>query len=255
MRCGSNLSKARSHQVDALCSALFHPFQTLMIQKRNTERVHASVPGRPVNRAGKLIYPNRGRPVFTDTQVTRIGRPSTEKGLHAFIDGVLEEERQGAVKELLRANPGAAGRIDHYTAQPQQPLVAFLAPTTVPISPQLDLMNLVESRLMTGRPVCVQEWARGGRLTFYVHPVVAKRPTPAAAIDIGAVDGCAWIAHDIGYSLKAAETYEKLVELDPICQTTVTIEALTTEVHACAMNSCTSGFSPCFFLPCHSPAF
>jgi anti-sigma factor RsiW len=59
----------------------------------------------------------------------------------------------------------------------------------------------------------VYENAAGTRLTIYLRPIAADSPSPIVPIDIGAIDGCAWIDRSIGYSLIAAEPYAKLLEL------------------------------------------
>jgi anti-sigma factor RsiW len=57
------------------------------------------------------------------------------------------------------------------------------------------------------------ENANGRRLILYIRPMSAGETTPIAPIDIGDMDGCAWIERGVGYSLIAAETYDRLLEL------------------------------------------
>jgi hypothetical protein len=54
---------------------------------------------------------------------------------------------------------------------------------------------------------------RGVRLAIYVRPMAGAQTTPIAATDVNKVDGCTWIERGVGYSLIAAEPYDKLEEL------------------------------------------
>lgn len=60
----------------------------------------------------------------------------------------------------------------------------------------------------------VYQDAAGRRLIIYVRPMATgHQATPIHAIDAGKLDGCAWIEHGMGYSLVAAGSYPKLLEL------------------------------------------
>ena len=43
--------------------------------------------------------------------------PITDEELHAYVDGLLPDDRLGAVEEYLAANPDAAGRVSSWRAQ------------------------------------------------------------------------------------------------------------------------------------------
>jgi anti-sigma factor RsiW len=53
----------------------------------------------------------------------------------------------------------------------------------------------------------------GGRLMLFVRPMTVVRNTPIEQVDIGDIDGCAWIDRGVGYSVVAAEPYARLLEL------------------------------------------
>jgi anti-sigma factor RsiW len=53
----------------------------------------------------------------------------------------------------------------------------------------------------------------GGRLMLFVRPMTVVRNTPIKQVDIGAIDGCAWIDRGVGYTVVAAEPYARLLEL------------------------------------------
>jgi anti-sigma factor RsiW len=53
----------------------------------------------------------------------------------------------------------------------------------------------------------------GSRLMLFVRPMAVVRNTPIEQVDIGDIDGCAWIDRGVGYSLVAAEPYARLLEL------------------------------------------
>lgn len=51
---------------------------------------------------------------------------------------------------------------------------------------------------------------RGARLSIFVRPMRTGETTPILVLDIGDVDGCAWVEHGIGYTLIADEPYKEL---------------------------------------------
>jgi anti-sigma factor RsiW len=53
----------------------------------------------------------------------------------------------------------------------------------------------------------------GGRLMLFVRPTTVVRNTPIELVELGDVDGCAWIDRGVGYSVVAAEPYARLLEL------------------------------------------
>lgn len=74
-------------------------------------------------------------------------------------------------------------------------------------------------RFMGGRLVATAHGAaalflydndRGPRLSIFVRPMRSDETTPILVLDIGAVDGCAWVEHGIGYALIPNEPYEQL---------------------------------------------
>lgn len=77
--------------------------------------------------------------------------------------------------------------------------------------------RLLGGRLVAGphgaAALFVYESPGGKRLTLYVRPAPDGGTTPIEPVDIGEMDGCAWIERGVGYSLIAAETYARLLEL------------------------------------------
>lgn len=57
------------------------------------------------------------------------------------------------------------------------------------------------------------ENGRGTRLTLFVRPMSVGRTTPIEDVDVGDLDGCAWIDKGVGYALIAAEPYSRLEAL------------------------------------------
>ncbi|HTW28371.1 MAG TPA: anti-sigma factor [Acetobacteraceae bacterium] len=240
-------------------------------------------------------------------------RPISEDDLHAYVDGVLDEDRHAAIESYLQSHPEIGQRVASYVAQRADLRAAFAAPALEPIPPQLNLSSLVEERLRfrpqrwvaaaaavlalaigagggwflgsrppaaiatlsqeaaagyavfvsahsqsdaspfreadalvgwvahgVGRSVKAPDLAKAGyrllgaalvpaahgsaamlhyrnahgtSLVIYIRPVPAGGTTPLEAIDIGTIDGCAWIDRGLGYSLIAAEPYGRLVDL------------------------------------------
>lgn len=74
-------------------------------------------------------------------------------------------------------------------------------------------------RFMGGRLVATTHGAaalflydddRGSRLSIFVRPMRSGETTPILVLDIGDVDGCAWVDHGIGYTLIADAPYKEL---------------------------------------------
>jgi anti-sigma factor RsiW len=54
---------------------------------------------------------------------------------------------------------------------------------------------------------------RGGRLAVFMRPMARANATAIEPVEAGPVDGCAWIERGIGYTVVAAEPYERLLDL------------------------------------------
>jgi anti-sigma factor RsiW len=239
--------------------------------------------------------------------------PIAEEELHAYIDGLLGDERRAAIERYLQTHPETAERFAVYAAQRQALRTAAFAAARDPIPPNLNLARLLEEALRsrrrswraaagvvlalglgvgtgwfagqrppTGIDAIAQEaaasyavyatdkrrpvevWATekddltrwltnrlnrpvsppdlssrqyqllGGRLiatphgpaalfmyensrrvrlAIYLRPVAGGETTPIRATDVNYLDGCTWIERGVGYSLVAAEPYDKLEEL------------------------------------------
>jgi anti-sigma factor RsiW len=73
-------------------------------------------------------------------------RPITEDDLHAYVDRVLEPERQAEVAAYLDEHPDVARRVSAFSDQ-RNLLRAALAPIAdEPLPPQLHLSRMIESR-------------------------------------------------------------------------------------------------------------
>jgi anti-sigma factor RsiW len=73
-------------------------------------------------------------------------RPITEDDLHAYVDRVLEPERQAEVAAYLDEHPDVARRVSAFSDQ-RSLLRAALAPIAdEPLPPQLHLSRMIESR-------------------------------------------------------------------------------------------------------------
>ena len=83
--------------------------------------------------------------------MTGPGSPIAEEDLHAYVDGLLDDDRRAAVDRYFQAHPETADRIGAYTAQRQELRAALSARALDPIPPQLDLARLLEERLRRRR--------------------------------------------------------------------------------------------------------
>ena len=80
-------------------------------------------------------------------------RPITEDDLHAYVDGVLEFERQAEVAAYLEGHPDVARRVSAFSDQ-RDLLRKALAPIAdEPLPPQLNLSGMIENRRRRPSPV------------------------------------------------------------------------------------------------------
>src|SRR5260221_1067437 len=92
-------------------------------------------------------------------------RPITEDDLHAYVDRVLEPERQAEVAAYLGDHPDVARRVAAFTDQ-RDLLRAALAPIAAePLPPELNLSRIIENRAR--RPV-VARWAMAAMLLLSI---------------------------------------------------------------------------------------
>jgi anti-sigma factor RsiW len=92
-------------------------------------------------------------------------RPITEDDLHAYVDRVLEPERQAEVAAYLGDHPDVAKRVAAFTDQ-RDLLRAALAPIAEePLPPELNLSRIIEQRAR--RPSIVR-WAMAAMLLLSI---------------------------------------------------------------------------------------
>src|SRR5258707_13074361 len=92
-------------------------------------------------------------------------RPITEDDLHAYVDRVLEPERQAEVAAYLGDHPDVAKRVAAFTDQ-RDLLRAALAPIAEePLPPELNLSRIIENRAR--RPSLVR-WAMAAMLLLSI---------------------------------------------------------------------------------------
>src|SRR5262245_21880323 len=83
-------------------------------------------------------------------------RPITEDDLHAYVDRVLEPERQAEVADYLREHPDVAKRITAFADQRDLVRAALAPIAEEPLPPELNLTRIIEQR--SRRPVLTR-WA------------------------------------------------------------------------------------------------
>src|SRR6202048_15745 len=92
-------------------------------------------------------------------------RPITEDDLHAYVDRVLEPERQAEVAASLGEDPGAAQRVPALRDQRAQ-LRAALAPIAEePLPAELNLSRIIENR---ARRPSLARWAMAAMLLLSI---------------------------------------------------------------------------------------
>src|SRR6202163_2660771 len=91
--------------------------------------------------------------------------PITEDDLHAYVDRVLEPERQADAAAYLGDHPDVAKRVAAFTDQ-RDLLRAGLAPIAEePLPPELNLSRIIENR---ARRPSVARWAMAAMLLFSI---------------------------------------------------------------------------------------
>src|ERR1700675_1416485 len=92
-------------------------------------------------------------------------RPITEDDLHAYVDRVLEPERQAGGADYLGDHPDVAKRVAAFTDQ-RDLLRAALAPIAEePLPPELNLSRIIENR---ARRPSVARWAMAAMLLLSI---------------------------------------------------------------------------------------
>jgi anti-sigma factor RsiW len=112
-------------------------------------------------------------------------RPITEDDLHAYVDHVLEPERQAEVAAYLDVHPDVANRVAAFTGQ-RELLRAALAPIAEePLPPELSLSRIIEQRT---RRTPVVRWAMAAMLLLCIGSATgwvvrgALQPSPEGLV-------------------------------------------------------------------------
>ncbi len=79
-------------------------------------------------------------------------RPITEDDLHAYVDRVLEPERQGEVAAYLEEHPDVAKRIAAFSDQRELLRTALAPIADEPLPPELNLSRIIDSRRQRRAP-------------------------------------------------------------------------------------------------------
>ncbi|WFU39038.1 anti-sigma factor [Bradyrhizobium sp. CB82] len=88
-------------------------------------------------------------------------RPITEDDLHAYVDHVLESERQEEVADYLREHPDVAKRVAAFTGQRELLRTALAPIAEEPLPPELNLSRIIENR---ARRPSIARWAMAAML-------------------------------------------------------------------------------------------
>ena len=75
-----------------------------------------------------------------------MSRPVSEEDLHAYVDKLLEPDRQAEIAAYLADHPDAAQRVAAYSAQRELLRSTLASIADEPLPPQLDLSRIVEDR-------------------------------------------------------------------------------------------------------------
>ena len=92
-------------------------------------------------------------------------RPITEDDLHAYVDRVLESERQAEVADYLREHPDVAKRVAAFAGQRELLRTALAPIAEEPLPPELNLSRIIENR---ARRPSVARWAMAAMLLLSI---------------------------------------------------------------------------------------
>ncbi len=92
-------------------------------------------------------------------------RPITEDDLHAYVDRVLEPERQAEVAAYLGDHPDVAKRVAAFTDQRDLLRTALAPIAEEPLPPELNLSRIIEQRAR--RPFAIR-WAIAAMLLLFI---------------------------------------------------------------------------------------
>lgn len=92
-------------------------------------------------------------------------RPITEDDLHAYVDRVLESERQAEVAAYLDEHPEVAKRVAAFTGQRNLLRTALAPVAEEPLPPELNLSRIIENR---ARRPSVLRWAMAAMLLLSI---------------------------------------------------------------------------------------
>lgn len=92
-------------------------------------------------------------------------RPITEDDLHAYVDRVLEPERQAEVAAYLGDHPDVAKRVASFTDQRELLRTALAPIAEEPLPPELNLSRIIEQRAR--RPFSIP-WAIAAVLLLFI---------------------------------------------------------------------------------------
>ncbi|MDI4233820.1 anti-sigma factor [Bradyrhizobium sp. Arg237L] len=92
-------------------------------------------------------------------------RPITEDDLHAYVDRVLEPERQAEVAAYLGDHPDVARRVASFSDQRDRLRAAFAPIAEEPLPAELNLSRIIEQRSRRPSPV---RWAMAAMLLLSI---------------------------------------------------------------------------------------
>jgi anti-sigma factor RsiW len=92
-------------------------------------------------------------------------RPITEDDLHAYVDRVLESERQAEVADYLREHPDVAKRVAAFTGQRELLRTALAPIAEEPLPPEFNLSRIIENR---ARRPSIARWAMAAMLLLSI---------------------------------------------------------------------------------------
>jgi len=122
------------------------------------------------------------------------GRPISEDDLQAFVDRVLDAERQAEVTDYLASHPEVARRVAGYRDQRAALRAAFAPVAEAPVPPELDLARMIARRR---RPKATSWRAAaaavlllgvGGVAGWSLHEAAKPAPGGVAALAAEAAD-------------------------------------------------------------------
>ena len=226
-----HLDPRRSQEVERYLQAHPAAAQRAAVYREQREGLRAAL----ANRAAEPLPSSLNLGRLVEERLFRRRRPWLAAFAVAIAFGVgvtggwLAGERPSAGIDALAQEAGVSYAV--YASDQRRPVEIWAAERddlsrwlsnrlNRPVAPPN--LSMIGYQLLGGRlaatahgpaALFIYEDSRPTRLTVFVRPMTGGQTEPIQPVDIGDLDGCAWVDRGVGYIVIAAASYQRLVEI------------------------------------------